>query len=76
MIIGTSIFGKVRFMKATTMVILGSVIYKACLVIAMQLGLPTNYLKLLMAVILTVALVSGNILPKGRSKQNVETPEF
>lgn len=75
-IIGTSIFGKVRFMKATTMVILGSVIYKACLVIAMQLGLPTNYLKLLMAVILTVALVSGNILPKGRSKQNVETPEF
>ena len=75
-IIGTSIFGKVKFMKATAMVVLGSVIYKACLVVAMQLGLPTNYLKLLMAVILTVALVSGNVLPKGRRKQNVETPEF
>jgi hypothetical protein len=75
-IIGTSLFKKVRFMRATTMVIIGAILYRTCLVAAMQLGLPTNYLKLLMAVIFTVALVSNNFLTKGRRKQNAETPEF
>lgn len=75
-IIGMSIFGKVKFMKATTMVIMGAIIYKSCLVIAMQLGLPTNYLKLLMAVIFTIALVSSNYFATGRRKQVAETPEF
>ena len=75
-IIGTSIFGKVRIMKATTMAIFGAVIYKACLAVAMLLGLPTNYLKLLMAVIFTIALVSTNFFSKGRIKRNAETPEF
>lgn len=58
-IIGLSIFKRASFMKATTMVILGSIAYKACLSIALALGLPTNYLKLLMAVIFTVAIVSS-----------------
>jgi len=75
-IIGMSIFGKAKFMKATTMVILGAVIYKACLAVAMLLGLPTNYLKLLMAVLFTVALVTSNFFEKGRNKLNGETPEF
>jgi len=70
-IIGTNLFRKVRFIKATTAVILGSILYKACLVIAMQLGLPTNYLKLLMAVIFTLALVSNNMFGSRRKKQNV-----
>jgi len=70
-IIGTNLFRKVRFVKATTAVILGSILYKACLVIAMQLGLPTNYLKLLMAVIFTFALVSNNMFGGRRKKQNV-----
>ncbi|MDK2903555.1 MAG: putative tryptophan/tyrosine transport system permease protein [Clostridiales bacterium] len=75
-IIGTSILKKSSFVKPTTMAVCGAIIYKACLAVAMQLGLPTNYLKLLMAVILTLALVSNNYLSKGRRKQNVETPEF
>lgn len=75
-IVGMSIFGKIRFMKPTTMVVLGAIIYKTCLVIAMQMGLPTNYLKLLMAAIFTVALVSTNFFGKGRKKQYVETPEI
>ncbi len=56
-IIGLSIFKKVRFMKPTTMVILGSILYKACLSAALALNLPTEYLKLLMAVLFTLALV-------------------
>jgi len=70
-IIGTNMFRKVRFIKATTAVIFGSILYKACLVIAMQLGLPTNYLKLLMAVIFTIALVTNDMLGSRRKKQNV-----
>ena len=60
-IIGLSLFKKCSFMRATTMVILGSVAYKACLSFALAMGLPTNYLKLLMAVLFTVAIVASRI---------------
>ena len=62
-IIGLSIFKNVKFMKPTTMVILGSLLYKACLTIALALNLPTEYLKLLMAVLFTIALVFSEKLP-------------
>ena len=68
-IIGISIFKKLSFMKATTMVILGSIVYKACLSIALALGLPTEYLKLLMAVIFTLALVFSGHETKHSSKK-------
>ncbi|HIU34875.1 MAG TPA: ABC transporter permease [Candidatus Pullichristensenella excrementigallinarum] len=58
-IIGGSLFGRMKFLRPTTAVLLGSIVYKACLVLAMQLGLPTNYLKLLMSAIFVVALVAG-----------------
>ena len=48
-------------MKATTMVVLGSLIYKACLTVADALGMPSQYLKLLMAVLFTIALVTGGL---------------
>ncbi|MDF2631842.1 MAG: inner-rane translocator, partial [Caproiciproducens sp.] len=75
-IIGTNIFKKVKFVKATTAVVFGAVLYKACLVIAMQLGLPTNLLKLLMAVIFTIALVSNNLFAGRRKKQNVNPTQI
>lgn len=75
-IIGTNIFKKVKFVKATTAVVFGAIIYKACLVIAMQLGLPTNFLKLLMAVIFTIALVSNNLFAGRRKKQNVNPTQI
>ncbi len=69
-IIGTSLFKKIRFIRATTMVILGSIVYKACLSVALALGLPTEYLKLLMAIIFTLALVlSGKEIKIGNSKK-------
>ena len=64
-IIGLSVFRAVRFMKPTTMVILGSIIYQACLSIASTLGLPSAYNKLLMALLFTVALVGSRSLKKG-----------
>lgn len=69
-IIGVQLFARVRFVKATFAVLLGSMVYEACLVAAMQLGLPTNYMKLLMALIFTLALVSNNFaLLKGRRRK-------
>lgn len=67
-IIGLSVFGKVRFMKPTTMVILGSIIYQACLSIATVLGIPSAYNKLIMAVLFTAALVISHKMKKGVSK--------
>lgn len=65
-IIGTSIFKRLNLFKATTMAIFGTIIYKACLSIAMQLGLPTTYLKILMAALFTLALMSNNLMGKRR----------
>lgn len=67
-IIGISLFGKLRFMKPTTMVILGSIIYQACLSVATYLGVPSAYNKLIMAALFTLALVGSNFLKKGESK--------
>jgi putative ABC transport system permease protein len=75
-IIGTSVFKKVKFIKPTAAVVLGAILYKACLVIAMQLGLPANYMKLLMAVIFTIVLVSNNMLSGRRKKQNVNPTQI
>lgn len=61
-IIGLSLFKKLSFMKATTMVLLGTLIYRACLQIAVVLGLPSDYNRLLMAVLFVLALVfSGRL---------------
>ncbi len=64
-IIGLSVFRKARFMRPTTKVIIGSVIYQAALSIATYLGVPSAYNKLLMAVLFTVALVVSNTGKKG-----------
>ena len=64
-IIGATVFRRLSGMKATTASLLGAVLYKACLSLAMQLGLPTTFLKLLMSVILVAALMSDKIRLKG-----------
>lgn len=69
-IIGTTLFRKMSFVKGTTAVIVGSVIYKSCIQIAISLGLPANLLKLITAVLFLVILVLGN-LEKGAVKKNV-----
>ena len=69
LIIGLSVFGKLRFMKPTTMVIIGAVIYQACLGVALLIGVPSAYNKIIMAVLFTAALVvSGKIKAKGRAQ--------
>lgn len=64
-IIGTGALRKLSFLKLTTMAVCGAILYKACLQLALQLNLPTSYLKLLMAVLLTIAIVSQKLGKKG-----------
>lgn len=57
LIIGMSLFGRVKFIKPTTKVIIGSIIYQACLTAAQKLGVPSAYNKLIMALMFTAAIV-------------------
>ncbi len=59
-IIGTTLFRKMSFVKGTTAVLVGSVFYKGCIQIAISLGLPANLMKLVTAVLFLAILVLGN----------------
>lgn len=59
-IMGESIFGRISIMKATTGAMLGSLLYKAAVAGALELGLAPTDLKLVTAVIVIVALSMNN----------------
>ncbi len=58
-IIGTNLFKNMSFMKSTTMAIIGSILYKACVSIAISLGLEATDMKLITAVLFLLILVAG-----------------
>lgn len=76
-IIGLSLFGRIRIMKPTTMVLLGCLIFKACLTFVQVFEFPlpgggtftvnTIWLKAVMAILLTLALLIGDKNKKKRS---------
>lgn len=70
-IIGASIFKKVSFMKYTTISIFGAIIYKLAIALALKFGLNPNYLKLMTAIIVIIALSlnSGVFKIKGKRKK-------
>ena len=67
-IIGTTLFRKLDFVKGTTAVVIGSILYKACIQIAIVAGLPANLLKLVTAVLFLIILVIGGM--KGKVTQS------
>lgn len=56
-IIGTNLFKRIPKVKATTAVIIGSIIYKGCVAIAIDRGLTATDMKLVTAVLFLVILV-------------------
>ena len=58
-IIGISLLKKVTFIRVTTSVVICSIVYKACVAIAIRLGMPSSDLKLITAVLFLVILVLG-----------------
>lgn len=69
-IIGTTIFKRFGFVKGTTAAIVGSIIYKACITVAISLGLDANLLNLVTALLFLAILVMGNRSRKGKVKTN------
>ena len=67
-IIGVSIFGKITFIKATTLSIFGAIIYKLVIAIALWMKLNPNDLKILTAVLVAVALAANNNVFKFKRK--------
>lgn len=66
-LIGTTVFKKLDFVKGTTAAVVGSIIYKICIQLAIVAGLPANLLKLITAVLFLIILVIGNLKKGGDS---------
>ncbi len=64
-IIGTTIFRRTSFVRGTTAVVVGSIIYKLCIQLALIAGLPANLLKLITAILFLIILILGNFQKKG-----------
>lgn len=58
-IIGTSLFKKMTLFRVTSSVIIGSVLYKACVALAMFAGIDANAIKLITAVLFLLILVAS-----------------
>ena len=56
-IIGTSLFKKVTLLRVTSSVIVGSILYKACVALAMFAGIDANAIKLITAGLFLIILV-------------------
>jgi len=59
-IIGITLFKKLGFVKGTTAVMIGSILYKASIQAAISLGLPANLLKFVTAALFLMILVVGS----------------
>lgn len=59
-IIGTNLFKRATAIKATTAVVVGSIIYKACVALAISAGMAASDLKLITAALFLIILVVSN----------------
>jgi len=68
-ILGITISKSLKFITGSTASIVGAVIYQAVIGTALYLGMPTTYLRLIMAVLLVVILVTSRIkyIQEGRA---------
>ena len=68
-IIGTSLLGRLSFVKSTTQAVIGTVIYYAAITLALKLGLNPNLLNLLTAIVIVIALsCESNIFKKKKRR--------
>ena len=69
-IIGLALFSKVKFVKPTTAVIIGAIIYSLCLNYFTLIDSNGIYLKLMNAVCFTIILIVNNVLNKKSKKSH------
>lgn len=65
-IIGTTVFKKLKFMKVTTGVILGMILYKACISLALSSGLQSSDTKLVVTMLFLATLLLNNFMNKSK----------
>lgn len=65
-ILGTTLFGKFRLIQGSFAVIIGSILYKASIAIAIKLGLPASDMKMITSIIFIAVIVLRN--PDWRKK--------
>jgi len=58
-IVGSQLMRGLRFLGATTAVVLGSILYKGCVALALSMGLSPFDLKLVTAALLLVIIIAG-----------------
>ena len=71
-IIGTSLLGRISFIKSTSQAIIGTIIYYAAISVALKLGLSPNLLNLLTAVVIVAALCGESNIFKVKKKTKVK----
>lgn len=59
-IIGISIFKNIKYVSNTSSVIIGSIIYKACVSIALYIGFEASDVKLITAILFLIVLISSS----------------
>ena len=64
-IIGTSLFARARHVKLTTGVLVGMIIYKGCISLAMQAGLQAKDTNLIVAALFVITLLASRSSKKG-----------
>ncbi len=68
-IIGTTIFKKLKFLRITTGVLFGMIVYKACISIALALGLPSQNTNLMITVLFIATLVANEFIFKKKKAE-------
>ena len=68
-IIGTNLFRRVPFVRSTTAVIIGAIVYKACVAVAIRAGVPASDMKLITALLFLIILALGG-MEKRRVKKH------
>lgn len=63
-IIGMTLLGRVSFVRGTTAVLVGAVLYKACIMAAMLLGFESSDMNLIIVVLFLLTLVLGDRFKK------------
>lgn len=68
-VLGMKLFERLTAMTDTTKVIIGSIIYKASIALALFIGLPSHFMKLVTAIIFLIILVFGR--RKGQGNDSI-----
>lgn len=63
-IIGTTVFRKIPFLRVSTAVIFGMIVYKACIGIAISSGLQSSDMNLVVTVLFVLTLVVNNAMKR------------